>query len=107
MVEKWEWITKNSQIIKDITWQLEKLVKAETKLNGLANAKTEEEKVAKTKAEKEKKECLEKINNWKKTYPFEAQQLDQHLTRLYQKKKFSIPILNRRKKLVENIIKTL
>ena len=107
MIEKWEWITKNPQIVKDIIWLLDNLTKAENKLKELANTETEEEKLAKDKAEKEKEKWLKKINNWKRAHPFEAQQLDQHLIKLYQKKKFPFSILNRRKKLVENSIKTL
>jgi len=110
MKERWVWITRSPQIIRDITWQLEQLAKTDKKLKELANAETEEEKSAKDKAEKKKNECLEKIKKWKKTYPFEAKQLDQHLIELSQKKKPHIlNILNRREKPIEieHIIKTI
>ena len=84
MKEKWEWHTKDIQIIKDIIWLLKKRDRAESP--------------------KEKEKYLTKIQNWKKVHPYEAQQLDKHLRSLSGKRSFSI--INRKEKLIENIIKT-
>lgn len=82
MKVRFEWYTNKPQAIREIMWLLKKYSEAET--------------------DEERDKYIEKINNWKRTYPREAEQLDKNLEKLIEKELLN---LNRREKVI-SVIKT-